>query len=35
MNYMHSYNDTLCNDLFEDCAPSMEVYNTAIEAVDA
>lgn len=34
MNYMHISSNTLCDDLFEDCVPSMEVYNTAIEAVD-
>ena len=34
MNYMHTYNDTLCDDLFEDCTSNMEVYNTALEAVD-
>lgn len=34
MNYMHISSNTLCDDLFEDCAPSMEVYSTAIEAVD-
>lgn len=34
MNYMHISSNTLCDDLFEDCAPSMEVYSTAIESVD-
>lgn len=34
MNYMHISSSTLCDDLFEDCTPSMEVYNAAIEAVD-
>ena len=34
MNYMHISSNTLCDDLFEDCAPSMEVYNAAIESVD-
>lgn len=34
MNYMHISSNTLCDDLFEDCSPSMEVYNAAIEAVD-
>lgn len=31
---MHISSSTLCDDLFEDCAPSMEVYNAAIESVD-